>query len=715
MSGNTSAGTNGPTGSSSDPRALLRPQGDARPGTGPDRSIQLQDHDTVAVVGGGPAGSFFALQLLRESKKTNQTLEVIIIERKRPLDEEHEPWHLFGCNSCAGGVSARLNDVLEQSGTSIPEEVVQVEIDHIWLQSLWKNFPLKVPKQKRMYTVFRGSLPFKKTHKPSGFDSFLLQQAVSEGARIVCGDAEGIAYSPAGMPELKIRTGSGDVTSISADFVAIAAGVNTHQHQDSADSPLLRSVREMIPRYIPAKTRKALLVELEVGHRYLERNMNRAVHFIEYGSKELQLEHIALMPKGDVLTVTLIGKCVDRAVFPNDTREILADLLRMPDIAAILPGIQDAQVTCACAPRMAVVAAKNPFTDRVALVGDAVGSRLYKDGLYSAHATATSLARTILEEGIDERSLARGYGPTVRWLASDNRYGKWVFALSRLVFGSPMMSRVLYQAFATELKTRDRSKRPLGLVLWNIASGMADYREILTGMLSPSVLRSVLVGGALVTLRNWLSEVFFGLKWGKYGRYPTVIVREKRAAVKKLIASGLGIQLDDQPDFERMYVIKIKGSPHEVFNELGKFGDRRREYLKLRFVDVRRVSGEANAEGSVIRYKTMHRRLSLDLLLTRVTPDKTLLFEVSDRLVDHGKLIFDVDPTKDGNSRLFIYTAFDFKSGETLPGKIFWGLSRHLFPAYLHDVVWNHALCRIKGNVERVSTIEDRIGSSQPV
>ena len=123
--------------------------------------------------------------------------------------------------------------------------------------------------------------------------------------------------------------------------------------------------------------------------------------------------------------------------------------------------------------------------------------RLYKDGLYSAHTTAASLARTVLEEGIDKQSLARGYGPTIRWLTNDNRYGRWVFALSRLAFATPVMSRLLYQAFATELKTKDKSKRPLGMVLWNIASGMTDYRGILTGMLSLSVLRSILVGEEL--------------------------------------------------------------------------------------------------------------------------------------------------------------------------------------------------------------------------
>src|SRR5665811_1375893 len=45
------------------------------------------------------------------------------------------------------------------------------------------------------------------------------------------------------------------------------------------------------------------------------------------------------------------------------------------------------------------------------------------------------------------------------------------------------------------------------------------------------VLRSILVGAA-VTLRNVAFESLFGLKWGEYGRYPTVVLKEKREALK---------------------------------------------------------------------------------------------------------------------------------------------------------------------------------------
>jgi len=75
-------------------------------------------------------------------------------------------------------------------------------------------------------------------------------------------------------------------------------------------------------------------------------------------------------------------------------------------------------------------------------------------------------------------------------------------------------------------------------------------------------------------------------------------------------------------------------------------------------------------------------------------------------------LLFDVHPKKDGACRLVIYTAFDFRTGKTAGGKVLWKLFKLLFPEYVHDVVWNHALCCIKANAERapnapLDTLED--------
>src|ERR1035441_209656 len=54
---------------------------------------------------------------------------------------------------------------------------------------------------------------------------------------------------------------------------------------------------------------------------------------------ECQLEHTALVPKGRFLTVAMLGKCIDEAVLPRDSRQIVHDFLTLPQIERILPGI----------------------------------------------------------------------------------------------------------------------------------------------------------------------------------------------------------------------------------------------------------------------------------------------------------------------------------------------------------------------------------------
>ena len=662
-------------------------------------SRSLQNDDCVAVVGGGPAGSFFAIHLLREAKRLNLHLDVFIVEKRGPTDQGSDDFQCKGCNFCAGLVSPRLNEILASQGLVVPEEIIQGHIEYVWIHGQWKNFRLRVPKDAQMYSVFRGSLPGRRAGRPAGFDGFLLGQAVKAGARLQYGEVQSIAYGASGMPNLVVRRPSGESVSLAAGFVSIASGINAHCGFDDRDGSLMASVKRMNPAFTPGKSRKTFIFELDVGEDYLRRNLNREIYFIEYGSKRLALEHTALIPKGRFLTIAMIGKCIDKAVLPRDSQQIVRDFLTLPQIDRILPGIAAAPLACACAPRMPVTTAAFPFGDRFAIIGDAVGSRLNKDGLYSAYATGSRLAETLLHEGVDGKALARGYGKAIKWLVADNRFGQLVFAASRVAFTTPVVSRIVYQAFATESKVRDEQSRPLSVVLWKIASGTADYREVHREMRGLGVLQSILIGG-LVTLRNVAFEAFFGLKWGEYGRYPTVVLKEKREVVKEQLASGLGMELGKQPDFERMYVIKIRGSEEEILEEMAKFGQPCAKFVNPQFFDIRHVKGVPNQVGSVIRYRVPMMGLGTILRLTKRVGSETLLYQVDERLVDHGMIIFNVAPTRDCNRRLAIYAAFDYKKGKGLASRMMWKAVRLLFPGFVHDVVWNHALCVIKEEVE---------------
>lgn len=46
------------------------------------KSTVLQENSKVAIIGGGPAGAFFAIQLLDQAKQACKNISVIIIEKK---------------------------------------------------------------------------------------------------------------------------------------------------------------------------------------------------------------------------------------------------------------------------------------------------------------------------------------------------------------------------------------------------------------------------------------------------------------------------------------------------------------------------------------------------------------------------------------------------------------------------------------------------------
>jgi hypothetical protein len=180
-----------------------------------------------------------------------------------------------------------------------------------------------------------------------------------------------------------------------------------------------------------------------------------------------------------------------------------------------------------------------------------------------------------------------------------------------------------------------------------------------------------------------------------------VVLEEKREALREQLGSGLGVELDGAPDFERMYSIKIRGSEEEIMEELAKFGQPDARFLKLRFIDLRNIQGKPNQVGSVIHYRVPFLRLGAELRLARRVGLESLLYEADERLVDHGKLIFNVAPTREGNSRLSVYAAFCYKKGRGLASRMMWKSARLLFPEFVHDAVWNHAMCTIKEDVER--------------
>ncbi|NUQ65755.1 MAG: hypothetical protein HUU20_25075, partial [Pirellulales bacterium] len=615
--------------------------------------LALPDPATVAVVGGGPSGAFLAIALLKRARQLGRTVELLLLEKKPELQfvsGEDTVAYREGCNHCAGGISPRLVDVLQAEGIAIPEELIAGEVRSLAVHGDWKSIELSVPDERRMLCVFRGARPKGRPDRHVTFDSYLLARAVEQGARVVTGEAHEIRYSSTGMP-LILYTADQDglrrEESVEADFAVVATGVKQRAGEPLESTPLVCSLRRMIPRFRPPRVRKTLICELQAEEGVLRR-MSGELHFAQYGSRDCRIEMSSLIPKGRYITVALVGPEVDRAA-PGTNLKVIERFLRLPYIKRLLPRSAVLIPACACNPSITVGAARRPFGDRVAVVGDLAVSRLYKDGVYSAYLTASALARAVLDHGIDAGSLEKAYGPAVRELKTDNWFGGLVFLLNRTTFARPVLSRILYQAVITERKTRPRHRRRLADVLWRIASGDDSYRSILGAMLHPVTIGLIGVGGVLVTARNYLIERIFGLKWEAFGRHPTAVAREDMEAKRREMASlARGEPRQRPPEFERMYSIKINAERAGIWEQLGRFGDEDREYFRPRFVRVRRTAGRANEAGSVVQYILPIRRLGFSMVLERADAEQLLVYRIRDGFPRGGILVFDIERTVQG-------------------------------------------------------------------
>ena len=104
--------------------------------------VSLPDGATVVVVGGGPAGAFFAIQAAKKSRVLGKKLDLLILEKKEELRFYQAAPSVAlreGCNYCAGGISPRLADVLREDGLSVPEGVIMGRAESLTVHGDWKS------------------------------------------------------------------------------------------------------------------------------------------------------------------------------------------------------------------------------------------------------------------------------------------------------------------------------------------------------------------------------------------------------------------------------------------------------------------------------------------------------------------------------------------------------------------------------------------------
>jgi flavin-dependent dehydrogenase len=423
------------------------------------REIKLDDGSQIGVIGGGPAGSFFSIFLLDMAERVGMELEVDVYE---PRDYSRPG--PSGCNMCGGIISETLVQMLATEGINLPPTVVQRGIDsymlHMDIGSVYIETPLR---EKRIGAVYRGSGPRdSKEIKWGSFDNHLQKLSIHRGAHIIQSRVDQVIWLD-GKPQIKTRDGQ----IKQYHLLAIATGVNSSAHRLFQDLDL---------NYQPPQTTNTYIREFYVGEETIGNLLGSSMHVFLLDIP--RLEFAAIIPKGDYVSICLLGEEIDR--------ELVQSFLNTPVVKQCFPSDWDMeQFACQCSPRINIRSAFQPYADRFVFIGDTGTTRLYKDGIGAAYRTAKAAATTAVFQGVSAQDFQQYYWPACQTIEIDNKIGKVIFLVTRLIQKLRFARRAVLRMTSNE-QQKEGAQRLMSTVLWDMFTGSAPYRDILVRTLHPA-------------------------------------------------------------------------------------------------------------------------------------------------------------------------------------------------------------------------------------
>jgi len=410
----------------------------------------LDDGSRVAVIGGGPSGSFFSTFALKMARLVGKDISVTIYDSKDFTKDGPA-----GCNRCGGIISELLVQTLAVEGINLPDTVVQRGINSYKLHTEQGTVQIETPAfDKTIATVYRGGGPKGIIGKEKkSFDQFLLDQAVREGAGFHSVRIDRVQFRD-GKPVLFSR----DEEVLEADLVVGAFGVN---------SPSSKVFEETGFGYQSPKVVTAAIAELGMDKDILNEHFGSAIHLFLLPIADIKFA--ALIPKETYLTVCILGK--------NVNANTISDFLDHPVVKGVFPKGVPYQMSCRCLPKMNVGAPKKPFADRVVALGDAGSTRLFKDGIGAAYIMGKAVAKTAVFEGVSERHFRESYHPVYRSIIADNYYGSALYAVIGVYRSWTFLTRAMLNVVRKE-QGSTRNEKILSSILWDMFTGNERYKNV---------------------------------------------------------------------------------------------------------------------------------------------------------------------------------------------------------------------------------------------
>jgi flavin-dependent dehydrogenase len=436
-------------------------------------SLVLDHGSRVAVIGGGPAGSLFSYFLLDMAERIDRKVHVDIYE-PRDFDLPAPA----GCNMCGGVLYESLVQTLAVEGINLPATVIQRGIQFNRLHMDIGSVGIQTPRrEKRIATTFRGIGPRGlMDFSRQGLDSFLLKLAVKKGAHHTRGRVEDVRRFPdpnlddSNNALMQVKIPGGEFQTY--DLVAVATGVNT---------AVLKRFVEMDFGYKLPHTAKLLVREYYLGQEEVSRYLGSAFHAFLLDIPGL--DYAAIIPKGDYITVCLLSSQGDLHA------GTMKAFLTHPSVKSILPpDLRLENFACACGPRINITGSKQPFGDRIVFIGDCGVSRLYKDGIGAAYRAAKAAARTALFQGVAAKDFEQYYLPVCQKMESDNRIGRWLFRIIRQINKIYFARRAVLRMVSSEQHGKAGAESGMSMIVWDMLTGGAPYKEVLLRTLRPIFL-----------------------------------------------------------------------------------------------------------------------------------------------------------------------------------------------------------------------------------
>ena len=439
-------------------------------------NIELRDGSNIAVIGGGPAGSFFTYHALEFANRLDLKIQIDIYEAKN-----FNKIGSGGCNHCGGIVSESLVQKLSTDGILIPSEIIQRSINSYSLHVEQGDAVIQTPsKEHRIASVFRGCGPkgCMDTNERS-FDNFLLSLCQEKGAKVNMEKVKGLERVKDGVIVKPVKS-----EDKKYDLVVGAVGLGKKS---------LDMFKTICPDFSPPKVTRTYISEFYLVQDRVNKHFGGSMHVFLLNLPNITFG--ALIPKDDYVTLVLLGKDIDK--------ETVEKFISAEQVKGCFPKdvvLQDA-APCKCYPFINVKGAIQPYDNNVVLIGDSASSKLYKNGIGAAYITGRAAAKAAVFEGISKKSFEKFYAPSCKGLDRDNRIGKLIFLVTRIIQRSSLLKKAVLYSVLREQKTKYTDKL-MSSALWDTFTGSASYRNILRRFFHPTLLFNLARGVFSKPLQN---------------------------------------------------------------------------------------------------------------------------------------------------------------------------------------------------------------------